>query len=719
MLSLLSRHFGDSCKEVLKACNVEAREEGDEEEDEEQVGQEHVFSFYDELSPEEQRELDDEFDKINQKEMEEAWHHAAESHSFAEQGIQTIPPVLMNWDLKRPPKLQPGANLTKLADVAERKRSAWQNLGLEMYSKDRVAVVIMSGGKDSRIGGDVPKGVLDVGLLSHKSIFQLYVERLRRVQHLVQRKFKKVVFIPLYIMCNRENKEVVEDFFRENDFFGIREQDVLFFTQGDFPMCDKHGKFLLSEKHQIAMNPNGNGGLFRGLIEEGMVSDMKSRGVTCIFVCSIDNVLAKVGDPMFMGFCESCKAEAGVKTMEKVLPEEQYGIFCSQVYRDVFEDVDGDGKLDSVSKVKASILEFFELPEELKKRRKQAGSGGMPLELNCGNLSQYFFKVDFVKRVAQSRWKKYHLIPKSVPYIDVKLGHKVEPPKDEKNGRRMEVFVFDAFQSCRSVVALQVPRTEYAVVKNVSGKDSPSTAVQALGNLHQGWIIHAGGHFLNAQVAGESEDLKCEISPLVSYDGEDLTGQFPKALSLPFYLPSQMEFTEFSAASAPQARRPSTHYLDWQSDIARHELEVELHAQLGTVLELMEDPSKYDYIGERADEDEVLPTPREEGKLKRGGGDAAAQAAGAAAERVTTKGATTGDGEGEQDKDLTKLEGPPRPPTETDKTTMAEEKRKAYWGKKEEKEGASMVSARGPVSARPGAVSARGERSDATSARGK
>eukprot|EP00913_Durusdinium_trenchii_P023776 g22330.t1 len=119
----------------------------------------------------------------------------------------TIPPILMNWELKRPPKLQPGANLTKLSQVTERKKGAWNTLGLEMYSKDRVAIVIMSGGKDSRIGGDVPKGLLDVGLLSHKSIFQLYVERIRRLQHLVQRKFKKAVFIPLYIMCNRENKE--------------------------------------------------------------------------------------------------------------------------------------------------------------------------------------------------------------------------------------------------------------------------------------------------------------------------------------------------------------------------------------------------------------------------------------------------------------------------------------------------------------------------------
>ncbi|CAJ1364304.1 unnamed protein product, partial [Effrenium voratum] len=200
----------------------------------------------------------------------QAWHQATEAAGLAEQGVQTVPPNLMNWDLKRPPKLQPGANLTKLTAVAERKRSAWHTLGLEMYSKDRVAIVIMSGGKDSRIGGDVPKGVLDVGLLSHKSIFQLYVERVRRLQHLVQRKFKKVVFIPLYIMCNRDNKEVIEDFFRENDFFGIREQDILFFTQGDFPICDKHGKYLLTEKHRIAMNPSGNGGVFKSLVEEGM-----------------------------------------------------------------------------------------------------------------------------------------------------------------------------------------------------------------------------------------------------------------------------------------------------------------------------------------------------------------------------------------------------------------------------------------------------------------
>ena len=161
--------------------------------------------------------------------------------------------------------------------------------------EDRVAIVIMSGGKDSHIGGRVPKGALDVGLLSHKSIFQLYFERIRRLQHLVQRKFpQKKVNIPVYIMCNGDNKETIEDFFRENfrdgKFFGIREQDVLFFTQGDYPICDKRWKYLLEEKHRIALSPNGNGGIFKALVEEGMVSDMKSRGVTSIYVPGLQEV---------------------------------------------------------------------------------------------------------------------------------------------------------------------------------------------------------------------------------------------------------------------------------------------------------------------------------------------------------------------------------------------------------------------------------------------
>jgi len=595
------------CTEIINKLRPEHKE-GEEGEDEAEQGQDHVFAFYDKLSEEQQQELDDDFDALDVDQIEEAFVLATEKDQDNREGNVLIDaPRPMNWELKKPPGTEPGANLTRLADVTERKLHAWRNAGFELYFKGRVAIVILSGGMDSRLGENVPKGVLDIGLLSHKSIFQLYCERIRRLQHLVHRKFKRVSYLPIYIMCNRDNAEVIEDFFRENNFFGLREQDLMFFVQGYVPVLSKQGKLLLKEKHKIAQYPCGNGGMFRGLAEEGMVSDMKSRCVTSLYVCSIDNVLAKVGDPLFIGYCETCKAEAGLKCIEKLVPEEKFGVYCSKRFK-FKEDIDGDGKLDLLTKYKAAVFEFFEISDDQKKRRSK--DNAQSLEFCAGNLSQYFFRVDFVMRVYPQMSKVWHLIPKAFRHVDPWTGEIVNPRADEKNAWRLEMWVFDSFEYSGRVVGLQVPRNELALVKNVTGSDSPSTALQAVGRLHQQWILTAGGGFVENKVASDRDDAKCEISPLVSYEGEDLNGQFPKEVQLPYYLPSQQEFS-CSAVPPVQTKRASIHYLDWEADLAQRELEVELQSHLGVVLETIGEGKTGEYQGERAEQAETLPpTPR-------------------------------------------------------------------------------------------------------------
>lgn len=609
------RALFSSCTDLIQKYAPDAiKADDDEEEDEMQKGQDHLFTFYEELDDKERRELDTDYDGMDIEAAEEAFEFSMDQLEVSLKGVNVDGPRLLNWELKRPPQMEAGANVTRYVDVGEGKLRSWRTGGLELYNKQRVACIIMSGGLDSRMSvNGLPKGVLDLGLLSHKSIFQLYTERIRRVQHLAHRKFKRVVNVPLYIMCNRQNREAIEDFYRDNNYFGIREQDVTFFTQSYMPVLNNKGKILLGEKHRVQQQPNGNGGLFKALVEEGMISDMKSRGVTTLYACSVDNVLAKVGDPLMLGYCEACKSEVGLKCIERLLPEEEYGVFCSQ-RRLVATDIDGDGKADILmAKVRPRVIEMFELPEESKKRRQKAiGTETPPLVLHSGNLSQYYFKVDFVMKTYAQCMKRWHVIQKNVEYVDLSTGDKVRPPIYVKNARRLEMFVFDCLEQASKVCALEVPRTEMALVKKMTGPESPQAALSAVGKLHQQWIHDAGGFFQEARIASDRDDCKVEVSPLVSYEGEDLFGQFPNAIRLPFYLPSYQELLHFSAATASETRRPSTHYLDWESDLGQHELEAELQGQLGFVMKMMEDTDAREYIGERAtDEEECLPpTPR-------------------------------------------------------------------------------------------------------------
>ena len=115
----------------------------------------------------------------------------------------------------------------------------YEKLGKDAIKQGKLAAVTMAGGQGTRLGHNGPKGTYDIGLDSHKSLFELLADALKEEGK------KYDVVIPWFIMTSRENNKETVEFFEKNKFFGYRkDKDIFFFIQGELPMVDTEGKNL-------------------------------------------------------------------------------------------------------------------------------------------------------------------------------------------------------------------------------------------------------------------------------------------------------------------------------------------------------------------------------------------------------------------------------------------------------------------------------------------
>lgn len=447
--------------------------------------QSQCLTFYDKLKPEEQAALYNQLSAIDPNEI-----HAIvlKTKSDGEQKKDELGPL-------------PKDVCASLIDCEAEDKSKWYTDGLQLVSDNKAAVIVMAGGQGTRLGSSDPKGCFDIGLPSHKSLFQLQAERIIKVQKLAGKHAAKeeIPIVPWYIMTSGPTRVATEHFFDIHAYFGLDKANVIFFDQGTLPCIDNKDKIILETKSKVAVAPDGNGGIYKALITGGALEDMERRGIEHVQVYCVDNCLAKVADPTFFGWSASKDLDIATKVVRKRNPEESVGLVMLR-----------NGKPD--------VVEYSEIDKAITEEKESSGL----LKYRTANIVQHYYSYRFL--AGAPRWSAdlpHHVAKKKIPYTDLETGEQVKP--DSPNGIKLEQFVFDVFPliPLDKFGCLEVSREdEFSPLKNASGEDSAESSRKDL--LKQGarWVTEAGG--FSVSDGTDHGDDGVEISPLISYGGEGL-----------------------------------------------------------------------------------------------------------------------------------------------------------------------------------------------------
>jgi UDP-N-acetylglucosamine/UDP-N-acetylgalactosamine diphosphorylase len=458
----------------------------------EDADQGHLLKFWSNLTESQQGELVSQLDALNIERVNRIFTKAVSSEKEA------LNPNAQSNSIEPLPK----SASESVSNTAKTKE--WRKIGLDAIARGEVGVLLMAGGQGTRLGSSAPKGCYDIGLPSHKSLFQYQAERIARLQTVAELENHKPtgsVVVPWYVMTSGPTRRETENFFKKNSYFGLDAGNVIFFEQGTLPCLTMDGKVLLETPSRVAVAPDGNGGLYaatRSPLVSGkndtVLSDLAKRKVLYVHAYCVDNCLVRVADPVFLGYSIQKQADCAAKVVPKAHPSESVGVVARR----------GD---------KYSVVEYSEISKEQAERR-DPDTGD--LTFRGGNIANHFYTTTYLNKVESFEEElAFHIARKKIPYVDLETGETVKPSKP--NGMKLEMFVFDVFPFTEHFSVLEVERNEeFSPLKNApgTGSDDPETSRRDLLAQHKRFLEKAGAKL--------NDDVEIEISPLLSYAGEGL-----------------------------------------------------------------------------------------------------------------------------------------------------------------------------------------------------
>jgi UDP-N-acetylglucosamine/UDP-N-acetylgalactosamine diphosphorylase len=150
-------------------------------------------------------------------------------------------------------------------------------------------------------------------------------------------------------MTSTLNHTQTVGFLQRHDYFGLSASQVSFLEQAMLPIFDDRGHWLLEEPGKIAEGPDGNGDALRLFFKGGIWKQWKDLGIEYLNVIFVDNPLADPFDPEFVGFTARTGADAALKAVERLSPDEKMGVLAERA---------GNLKVIEYSEIPADALQF-------------------------------------------------------------------------------------------------------------------------------------------------------------------------------------------------------------------------------------------------------------------------------------------------------------------------------------------------------------------------
>lgn len=439
------------------------------------AGQEHVFIFWDLLQAGERQQFIEQLGEID---------------------LELINSLASSAGTEPAPKtgnISPAPALRLEEEPSFTTRQKARLHGEELIAAGKVALLLVAGGKGSRLGWDGPKGCFPLAPLSERSLFEIHAAKIRRMEKVYG------VSIPWYIMTSTATDAKTRACFEENGFFEIPPADIRFMKQASLPILDQQGRLILENPGRIAASPNGHGGCYAALRDSGALEDARSRGIEHLFYFQVDNPLVRLADPLFTGLHDLAESQMSLKVLEKTGPEEKIGVIALR-----------GGT--------AEIIEYTDLSAEKAAARNPGGD----LQFALGSIGIHLLRRDFIENILSvESAMPLHPVRKQVAAID----SNARPV--EVDGIQFETFVFDALALAQRFFHLEVKRErEFAPLKNRTGIDSLETCRELLMQEHRRWLAQAGvtasGPVEIDPLAGiSSADIQAELEP---WQGEVFTG---------------------------------------------------------------------------------------------------------------------------------------------------------------------------------------------------